>query len=58
MLPDDLLRAIWARHWQEEAACAIQIAVRAAIAREWGNVWVRPEGYFTTQEKSWRCSMS
>ena len=28
-LPDDLMRMIWAKIWQQDAACIIQRAVRA-----------------------------
>jgi hypothetical protein len=58
-LPDDLLRMIWAKVWQQDAACVIQRAVRAAIARADGDpwdlpplvdAWVRPDGYDSDEE--------
>ena len=46
VLPDDLLRLIWARHWQQQvasrSACRIQRAVRAAIERAQGDPWDLP----------------
>lgn len=42
-LPDELLRLIWAKHWQREhGACQIQRAVRATIARAQGDPWDLP----------------
>ena len=58
-LPDDLLRMIWAKVWQLDAACVIQRAVRAAIARADGDpwdlpqlvdVWYRSDGYDSEEE--------
>ena len=43
-IPEDLLKLIWVKHWQEQAACTIQRAVREQLARHWGR-WVRPGGY-------------
>ena len=41
-LPDDLLRMVWARIWQQDAACIIQRAARSAIARAEGYPWDLP----------------
>ena len=59
-LPDDLMRMIWAKIWQQDAACIIQRAVRAAIARANGVPWDlpplvdlwwnRPDGYDSEEE--------
>ena len=61
-LPDDILRMIWAKVWQLDAACVIQRAVRAAIARADGDpwdlrdlpqlvdVWYRSDGYDSEEE--------
>jgi hypothetical protein len=42
VLPDDVLRMIWAKTWQQDAACIIQRAVRAAIAHADGDPWDLP----------------
>ena len=38
-LPGDVLRIIWAKVWQKDAAIRIQCAVRAAITRSQGVPW-------------------
>jgi hypothetical protein len=42
VLPEDTLRMIWGNVWVSHAACIIQHAVRAAIARAAGDPWDLP----------------
>ena len=41
-LPQDVHRAIWQLRWRADAACVLQRAVRAKIARARGDPWDLP----------------
>jgi hypothetical protein len=55
VLPEDALKIIWGNVWVSQAACIIQHAVRAAIARAAGDPWDLPglSPVHVTYDESW-----